>query len=322
MNFYQHHIGDWLSHTAHLSEREDLAYRRMIEVYYQTESPLPDDVATIAKRIRMPGAEAEIQSVLNEFFTQKPSGWNQQRCNDELTAYKRKAKTAKENGKRGGRPKKPQPIENANENTKPKKTHPVFAGLAKKTQAKANQEPRTNNQEPRTNPPVAPPGGSVRAGAPPGESQPDPEPQPPGPSRPGLLSAAMRRNGIESSPHDPRLLAAVEAGVTPEVIEAASKEAMTAKPGERISPAYVIAIATRWTADAKRIQAEAKAPPDPGQKREGRDVWWTSDAGIERKARELGIPAGRWPDTYAELKDQCFGLIRGNDARAGKGVAA
>ncbi|WP_171907303.1 DUF1376 domain-containing protein [Burkholderia plantarii] len=71
-------------------------------------------------------------------------------------------------------------------------------------------------------------------------------------ARPAELSAAMRRHSIEASPHDPRVIAAAERGLTPEAIGAACIEAKAAKPGERIGPAYVLAIAERWAADASR----------------------------------------------------------------------
>ena len=33
MHYYPHHIGDYKSATAHLSNEEDLAYRRLLEMY-------------------------------------------------------------------------------------------------------------------------------------------------------------------------------------------------------------------------------------------------------------------------------------------------
>ena len=54
MNYYQFHIGDYSSHTGHLSEIEDLAYRRMLDYCYLNESGLPEDVERIARVIRMP----------------------------------------------------------------------------------------------------------------------------------------------------------------------------------------------------------------------------------------------------------------------------
>jgi len=79
-------------------------------------------------------------------------------------------------------------------------------------------------------------------------------------AKPGELSAAMRRHSIEAQPGDPRVIAAADAGVTVETIEAACVEAKSAKPNERIPPAYVLSIATRWTADAAKPPTAGRAP--------------------------------------------------------------
>lgn len=69
------------------------------------------------------------------------------------------------------------------------------------------------------------------------------------------LSIAMRSNGIDSQPADPRLIALAEQGVTPETVAAACQEAKRAKPGQRIGVAYVAAILTTWATDAAKVQA-------------------------------------------------------------------
>lgn len=81
MNFYDFHIGDYASRTAHLEPMEDLAYRRMLDLYYVREEPLPASVADIARLIRLRGQEVVIQAVLDEFFVQGERGcWTHDRC--------------------------------------------------------------------------------------------------------------------------------------------------------------------------------------------------------------------------------------------------
>jgi uncharacterized protein YdaU (DUF1376 family) len=41
VNFYSFHIGDYAAHTRHLTPIEDIAYRRMLDLYYTSEKPLP-----------------------------------------------------------------------------------------------------------------------------------------------------------------------------------------------------------------------------------------------------------------------------------------
>lgn len=76
---------------------------------------------------------------------------------------------------------------------------------------------------------------------------------------PALLSKAMRENGVESQPGDPRIIALAEQGVTPETVAAACVELKRQKPGERISPGLVASVITRWAKDATKIQG-AQAP--------------------------------------------------------------
>ncbi|WP_146122161.1 hypothetical protein [Burkholderia multivorans] len=81
-------------------------------------------------------------------------------------------------------------------------------------------------------------------------------------ARPSELSAAMRRNSIEAQPGDPRIVAAAEAGITVETIEAACAEAKASDPTGRIKPGFVLSIAERWTRDAAKTPA-ARASPAP-----------------------------------------------------------
>lgn len=91
MNYYPFHVGDYVTHTAHLSPLEDIAYRRLLDLCYITEAPLPVDVAACARLIRMRDNEAEIAQVLKEFFVQTDDGWENSRCNREIEVARRRA---------------------------------------------------------------------------------------------------------------------------------------------------------------------------------------------------------------------------------------
>lgn len=84
MNFYPFHLGDYASHTAHLEPLEDLAYRRMLDVYYLREGPLPADAQEVARLIRMRQNVAEVETVLREFFEPTDAGWSHARCDQEI----------------------------------------------------------------------------------------------------------------------------------------------------------------------------------------------------------------------------------------------
>jgi uncharacterized protein YdaU (DUF1376 family) len=80
VNFYDFHIGDYASRTAHLEPLEDLAYRRMLDLYYIREEALPADLAEVARLIRLRGQDDLIAAVLAEFFTLTDKGWTHAKC--------------------------------------------------------------------------------------------------------------------------------------------------------------------------------------------------------------------------------------------------
>lgn len=107
MHTYPWHVGDFLKDCAHLTDEEDLAYRRLIDLYYTQEAPIPNRTQWVAKRIRMVGRERVVGSVLHEFFTLEGAGvdglWRQKRCDAEITRYQKRVVANQENGKKGGR---------------------------------------------------------------------------------------------------------------------------------------------------------------------------------------------------------------------------
>jgi uncharacterized protein YdaU (DUF1376 family) len=97
MNYYSFHIGDYISHTSHLSDAEDLAYRRMIDYYYQSEQPF-NDSSTLARRIRTNVETVDI--ILKEFFVLEDDGcWHNKRVDEEITKYHEKQNQASRAGK-------------------------------------------------------------------------------------------------------------------------------------------------------------------------------------------------------------------------------
>lgn len=149
MHYYQFNIGDYAKATRHLSNNEDLAYRRLIELYYDTEKPLINDIKKLSRLINMRENEQDIEVVLGDFFIESENGYTQNRIEREIINYHSKADKARANGKLGGRPKKA----NANpEETKGKAkiTQPVNLANPDLTGLKANQEPLTTNHKPIT----------------------------------------------------------------------------------------------------------------------------------------------------------------------------
>ena len=108
MHYFQYNIGDYAIATRHLSNMEDLAYRRMMEFCYDKEKGLPKDIKKIARLTRLTGEEESIEAVIEEVFTVDGDLFVQSRIQKEIEKYHEKADTARLNGKKSGRPPKKQ----------------------------------------------------------------------------------------------------------------------------------------------------------------------------------------------------------------------
>lgn len=116
MHYYPFNVSDYLSHTGHLNLIEDLAYRRMLDWVYLHEKPLPLDIAEIGRRIGLRDNLPEIEFILSEFFKKSAKGFHQLRVESEIKKFKKKSKTARKNGKNGGRPRKEGAVEEPTNN--------------------------------------------------------------------------------------------------------------------------------------------------------------------------------------------------------------
>lgn len=119
MIWYKFHLGDYITHTTHLSDAEDLAYRRLLDLYYMSERPIPLDTNLVSRKIRL---DLDItESVLNEFFEKTPDGYRNSRCDAEVEKYQQRVETNRSLGLRGGRPKKTESVNESKPNDNPKK---------------------------------------------------------------------------------------------------------------------------------------------------------------------------------------------------------
>lgn len=134
MNYYEHHIGDYDADTAHLSWAEDMAYARLLRLYYRRERAIPADVADACRLVRATTRDQRqaVESVLREFFELREDGWHQSRCDAEIAIYQQRVAHNQRVGKLGGRPRKT------------------------KTQDKPAENPPGSFREPGNNPPQTP----------------------------------------------------------------------------------------------------------------------------------------------------------------------
>jgi uncharacterized protein YdaU (DUF1376 family) len=99
MHYYQFNIGDYKSHTEHLSEMEDLTYRRLLDWYYLHETPIPLDLTETARQIRMRSHNDCITIVLQEYFERTDDGWIHHRANKEIAKTGEKSEKASASAK-------------------------------------------------------------------------------------------------------------------------------------------------------------------------------------------------------------------------------
>lgn len=147
MNYYERHLGDYAKDTAHLSIMEHGVYTLLLDRYYSTEHGIPEDQAHRVARARTRDERAAVDAVLSEFFTLKDGVWVKGRVEEEIVRARKSIEAARENGKRGGRPKKPDPIPEETQ----QKPNGFSLGSEMETQSKAHQTPDTRYQE---NPPT------------------------------------------------------------------------------------------------------------------------------------------------------------------------
>jgi len=105
MHYYQFNISDYRSATVHLSNDEDLAYRRLLDMYYDSENKIPLDTQWVARRLRLD--TKTVETVLSDMFVRHEDGWFNARCQDVIQQYHAMAEKNRANGRLGGRKKNP-----------------------------------------------------------------------------------------------------------------------------------------------------------------------------------------------------------------------
>lgn len=197
MNYYEHHLGDYAKDTAHLTMLEHGAYRLLLDRYYGTEQGIPSDQAHRVARARTREEKVAVDAILAEFFTLEDGIWKNGRAEEEIAKAALRIKAAKENGKRGGRPKK---VPGSDSETQEKPSG-FSVGSDSETQEKAYQAPSTKHQTPE----------GIQAAA---VDQPPIAAADPIHSRAIELAVLLRHRGAALQASDPRVRRWAEAGIS------------------------------------------------------------------------------------------------------------
>jgi uncharacterized protein YdaU (DUF1376 family) len=129
MHYFQFNIGDYASHTRHLTPMEDLAYRRLLDLYYLKDGQVYGDEAEVARQIGLREYVSEVTQVLQDFFCiGEDDRWTHDRCDAEIAHFRQKSEKASNAGKASAQ---------RRSNVRSTDVQPTN-----------NQQPITNNQEP------------------------------------------------------------------------------------------------------------------------------------------------------------------------------
>ena len=258
------------------------AYCLLLDRCYATERGIPDGQAHRLARAKSKDELAAVNAVLAEFFTLDAGEWKNGRAIREIEKTQTKITASRENGKRGGRPKRTQ-----------QQPGGLCTGYETRTQDQSGtnllQSPVTKHQTPDTkhNPPVTPPTElwPDPAGRMPQEliAVDPPEARGHTPTAAGALCRKLRQAGIaDVNPGHPRLLALLQAGATDAEFLGFAPAAL--KAGQPF--AYLIGVV-----EGERIRAAENATllhrgPIPLTGRAAENAQWITGTSLDRNNRK------------------------------------
>ena len=136
MYYYSFNIGDYQSHTSHLSEMEDLVYRRLLDWYYLHECPIPHDLNEVSRQIRMRSHSGCIADVLQEYFERTDDGWIHHRADKEIAKAGDKSEKASASAKARWSKRDANALRTQSEGNATQDTIPITQDTKHKTQKK------------------------------------------------------------------------------------------------------------------------------------------------------------------------------------------
>jgi uncharacterized protein YdaU (DUF1376 family) len=267
VNYFELYPGDYLRDTTRLSLLEHGAYLRLMLAYYGEEEPLPADHAELYTIVSAVSAadKSAVRKVADRYFPVGEDGVRRNgRADEEIAKAQKRMSISRENGAKGGRPKKPaeNPAGNPAENP---------AGFENPGFSKPGRNPQETQsgealQTPQATSHASTAGATHITGQALGGGTPA-----------GSLAAELNRAGIRVTSQDPRLIAAAEAGITAaEVIE--QRNVYPDKPA-----AYLLKAATSQRVEG--AQGEPHAARKPARRLSAVE---RVHANIERARRDRG----------------------------------
>lgn len=258
------YFGAYLTDTMHLKTEQHGAYFLLLMACWKAGGKLPDDDEQLAAITRMNSAQwKKARAVIAPFWQISGGTWTQKRLTRELEAARARSAVAKENGGKGGRPRKPDDNPEVNQSG---------------TQAEPGQEPKHNPGESS-----GPLPGPLKQPLP----RPQPSPSPAAHTRSGEIALLLRKVAKERGKTvrigsiDKTVIDWAKSGITDEQLIAAfdlaAQDRDNRKESSAINPGFVDVFL------AKLLNPGAPRPN--GSQRQ----WHETAPGIKAKAEELGL---------------------------------
>lgn len=149
MHHYQHNIKTFNSATRHLTRVERALYRDLIELYYDTESPLTSDMERLCRLVIATTDEekAALIYVLAEFFELTGLVYTHDYCDEQIAKYKCALTAKSAAGIASANAKKQRAdARKADRSTQSQQNSTPVQRMSNEIQLTSNQEPVTSNQ--------------------------------------------------------------------------------------------------------------------------------------------------------------------------------
>lgn len=288
------YIADYLADTLHLTSEEHGAYLLLIFHAWMQGGSLPDDERRLRAITKLDVQQWKTSwPVLREFFTEQDGMLRHKRVDTELERAARNVEQKKTAGKASAEQRKRQRESNGrstDDATEMPTAQPTESQRAPQRRGNSSPSPIPPSLKPISSAAVLTTESETQTAAPIAETKKTENSQ--GPTRAGSIAMFLRSKGIDTSSTRAEVFDwANEPRVTDEVLSEAVEMAKAKKPNERIQSAYLV-----WAVNELLSPKPKKANGEP--------AWWTSEKGIETKAKETGCWPARSGESYQQLSQR------------------
>lgn len=304
------YITDYFGDTTHLTTAQHGAYLLLLMSCWKGSATLPDDDVMLSQIVRCDlKTWRAMRPVIAEFFDIEDGAWTQKRLTAEYVKAGGIVDKRRQAGKVGAAKRwgKPDGEDDGGGNGKPIASVMANA-MANGSQTASQTDAPSPSPTPKTKNPesslvgintIAPPAEAAESD-PKGDPPPDPTP-PSTATRQGLVSAMLRKLGVQITPGNPHLVGWVQAGVTDEMLREAVARVRIHKPEPEPIPPNYLAKTVLSVMHPPTIATVTASDPTLVPR------WWESEAATTEQAKRLGMHARGgegWPEFRQRIRER------------------